>query len=211
MSASPGTESEYSRGSALSRRLITPGWAASGGRSASVRRGRPATFIAVVGTAVVGALVVIAAQFATLYDVKVATSSIPVKTLGTGANHAYAPLPLALLAIVLALAAALLASRPALVGLVALGVATLLIALIGDLPDTHATGLIGSSAGQYVKGASSPSAGLYMETLGAVLLLVGGGVGFLMLTPARPPARREPPSRDRGRPGAPRPPDQPGR
>ena len=51
-----------------------------------------------------------------------------------------------------------------------LGIATLLIALLGDLPDAHATGLIGSSASQYVQGAASPSAGLYLETLGAVLL-----------------------------------------
>ena len=71
-----------------------------------------------------------------------------------------------------------------------LGVATLLIALLGDLPDAHATGLIGSSANQYVQGVSSPSAGLYLETLGAVLLLVSGGVGFLMLGSA--PSRMEP-------------------
>ena len=79
-----------------------------------------------------------------------------------------------------------------------LGIATLLIALLGDLPDAHATGLIGSSASQYVQGAASPSAGLYLETLGAVLLLVSGGVGFLMVAPA--PAAGRSPAGPAGRP-----------
>jgi hypothetical protein len=85
-----------------------------------------------------------------------------------------------------------------------LGIATLLIALLGDLPDAHATGLIGSGGAgglQYLQGASSPSAGLYLETLGAVLLLVSGGVGFLMLGPAPGPA--EPPEPGPGGPPAP--------
>jgi hypothetical protein len=36
-----------------------------------------------------------------------------------------------------------------------------------------------------VEGTASPSAGLYMETLGAIVLLVSGGVGFLLLAPPR--------------------------
>jgi hypothetical protein len=165
-----------------------------------VRDGRRVAFSAVVGTAALGALIVIASQFATLYSVHVATSSVPVKTVGTGANHAYASLPLGLLALVLALAASRLATRSALAGVVVLGVATLLIALLGDLPDTRASGLISAGGAQYLPGASRASAGLYLETLGAVLMLVGGGVGFLMLggSPARraPTAGAEPPARD---------------
>jgi len=61
-----------------------------------------------------------------------------------------------------------------------LGIVTLLIALLGDLPDAHATGLIGSGTAQYVEGTSTSSAGLYMETLGAILLLISGGVGLLL-------------------------------
>ncbi len=60
------------------------------------------------------------------------------------------------------------------------------IAPLGDLPDAHATGLIGSGASQYAEATSNPSAGLYMETLGAVVLLLAGGVGFLLLTSREP-------------------------
>jgi hypothetical protein len=131
--------------------------------------------------AAIGALLVLVAQFIPLYHVHVPTSSAPIKTVGTGANHGWAPVPIALVCFALAAAVYRHGNRTALLGLAVLGVATLLIALLGDLPDAHATGLIGSSANQYVQGVSSPSAGLYLETLGAVLLLVSGGVGFLML------------------------------
>jgi hypothetical protein len=70
-----------------------------------------------------------------------------------------------------------------LAALVALGVATLLIALIGDLPDAHSSGLVGSSANGYVQATSSPSAGLYMETFGAIILILAGGIGLLMSAP----------------------------
>jgi hypothetical protein len=117
--------------------------------------------------------------------VHVATSSASVKTVGTGANHAWAPIPLALLAAVLAYVVWRNESRTALVALALLGIVTLLIALLGDLPDARATGLIVSRASQYAEATSTPSAGLYMETLGAVLLLIGGGAGLLLLAAPR--------------------------
>jgi hypothetical protein len=133
---------------------------------------------------------VLVAQFIPLYHVHVPTSSAPIKTVGTGANHGWAPVPIALVCFALAAAVYRHGNRTALLGLTVLGVATLLIALLGDLPDAHSSGLIGSSASQYVQGVSSASAGLYLETLGAVLLLVSGGVGFLMLGSG--PGRIEP-------------------
>jgi hypothetical protein len=148
--------------------------------------------------AAIGALLVLVAQFIPLYHVHVLTSSAPIKTVGTGANHGWAPVPIALVCFALAAAVYRHGNRTALLGLAVLGVATLLIALLGDLPDAHATGLIGSSANQYVQGISSPSAGLYLETLGAVLLLVSGGVGFLMLGSA--PSRMEPSALGGGEP-----------
>jgi hypothetical protein len=190
VSAPPEAHSEYSRGSEPFRRLARaarrPAETPSEGRPA----GRAAGTGAVVLVALLGALLVLVAQFTSLYHVHVATSSAPIKTVGTGGNHGWAPVPIALACVVLALAVYRYGNRTALLGLVVLGVATLLIALLDDLPDAHSTGLIGSGASTYVQGASSPSAGLYMETLGAVLLVLSGGVGFLMLGsgPARPPA-----------------------
>jgi hypothetical protein len=145
---------------------------------------------AVALIALLGALLIIVSQFTALYQLHSATSSAAIKTVETGANHAWAPIPLALVAIALAYAVYRYGNRPALAGLAVLGIATLLIALLGDLSDAHSSGLIGSSAGGYVEATSSPSAGLYMETLGAVLLLLAGGVGLLMLGPSRPPAGR---------------------
>lgn len=185
MNVPPETNTEYSRGSGASGRLLLPRWQASPGPQSAVsdvpRRPRAAIALG----ALLGALLVIVAQFTALYHLHSATSAAAVRTVGTGGNHAWAPIPLALAAIVLAYAVYRHGSRVALVGLLALGVATLLIALIGDLPDAHSSGLIGSSASGYVQATSSPSAGLYMETLGAVLLLLAGGIGLLMLAPQR--------------------------
>jgi hypothetical protein len=207
VSAPPEAHSEYSRGSGAFRRLFAAysrgargGSAAPDGparaaaeapaRAASREPARAASGEPAAGTAAValvaaiGALLVIVAQFIALYHVRVATSSVAVKTVGTGSNHGWAALPLALVCLALALAVYRHGNRTALLGLSVLGIATLVIALAVDLPDVHATGLIGSSAGQFQRAANSPAAGLYLETLGSVLLLVSGGLGLLMLGPS---------------------------
>jgi hypothetical protein len=186
MSAPPEAHSEYSRGSEAFRRLTRPRRRGALGPAQPGYVDRPAGTGAVVIVAVLGALLVLVAQFIALYHVRVATTSIPIKTVGTGGNHGWAPVPIALVALALAAAVHRYGNRTALLGLAVLGVATLLIALLDDLPDAHSTGLVGSSASTFVQGAASPGVGLYMETLGAVLLLVSGGVGFLMLGQAPP-------------------------
>ncbi len=188
MSAPPEANSEYSRGSAPFERLLARGerteYDPSSARPEPGQNPRSGTSMAttlVALAASLGALLILVAQFTALYHLHSPTSSVPIKTVGTGANHAWAPVPLALLAGVLAFAVYRHQNRAALVALALLGVVVLLIALLGDLPDAHSTGLIGSGASQYVEGSSTPSAGLYMETLGAVLLLLSGGVGLLLL------------------------------
>jgi hypothetical protein len=128
-----------------------------------------------------GAVLLFVAEFTTLFYVHSATSSTPVKSVSTGSHQTYALIPIALVAATLAIAVLRFGSRPALLALGALGVLTLLIALVGDLPDAQATGLIGTPTTHYVTASSTPSAGLYMETFGAVLLLATSGVGFLLL------------------------------
>ena len=188
MSAPPEANSEYSRGSAPFERLLVRGERGksdpSGAHSEPGQNPRSGPGIAttlVVLAASLGALLILVAQFTALYHLHSPTSSASIKTVGTGANHAWAPVPLALLAGVLAFTVYRHQNRAALAALALLGVVVLLIALLGDLPDAHSTGLIGSGAAQYVEGTSTPSAGLYMETLGAVLLLLSGGVGLLLL------------------------------
>jgi hypothetical protein len=184
MSAPPEANTEYSRGSEASQ----PVSAHSDGRRA---RGGNAV-LGVALTAALGALLILVSQFTALYHVHIATSSESIKTVGTGADHAWAPIPIALLAAALAFVLYRKRSRTALIALAVLGIVTLLIALLGDLPDAHATGIVGSGASQYAEGTSTPSAGLYMETLGAILLLISGGVGLLLL--GAPPRPSEPTS-----------------
>jgi hypothetical protein len=186
MSAPPEANTEYSRGSEPFGRLLVRGQRRESARPADVREGPGKTAQAVVIAVLLGALLIVVAQFTELYQLHSATASAPIKTVGTGANHAWAPIPIALLAVVLAFALYRSGNRAALIAIAVLGIVTLLIALLGDLPNAHASGLVGSGASQYAEATSTPSAGLYMETLGAVVLLLAGGVGFLLLSPREP-------------------------
>jgi len=130
-----------------------------------------------------GAVLLTVAEFTTLYDVRTTSGGFLVKSVSTGSNHSYAMIPIALLAALLSFAVFRGASRPALLAIGVLGVLALLIALLGDLPDAHSSGLIGSSATHFQSASSRPSAGFYMETLGALVLLITCVSGFLMLGP----------------------------
>jgi hypothetical protein len=150
---------------------------------------------AVLGGGLLGALLLIVAEFTTLYEVRTDASSGPLKSVGTGPHHAFALVPIALLAAVLAYGASRQRSRPALLAIGTLGLITLLIALIGDLPDAQATGLIRMSS-HFVNASSTPETGMYLETLGAALLLLTCGVGVLLGgPPPRPDRRRTRPPR----------------
>jgi hypothetical protein len=73
----------------------------------------------------------------------------------------------------------------------------LLIGLLGDLPDAQRTGLVRAHAAgrHYLNAHSSPSTGMYLETLGAVIILVAAGFGLLLGQPAAPEhPRRQAPS-----------------
>jgi uncharacterized membrane protein len=134
----------------------------------------------------------VVAEFTTLFTVHVETSSAPIKTVATGPHHSYALLLIAIVVAALAIAVWRDTSRPALLAIGLLGVVALLIALLGDLPDAHASGLAGSSTTRYVDASSTPSAGLYLETLGAVVLVITCGVGFIALGSPQRRAEQQP-------------------
>jgi hypothetical protein len=167
------------------------GTAAQRKAPAPARPGWPV--IAIVACAVLGALLLLLAEFTTLFQVHASNVAGPIKSVSTGSNDSYALIPIALAAGVLAFGFWRTGSRSSLLALGVLGVVVLLIALLGDLPDAHSSGLIGSSSTHYVDASSTPSAGLYLETLGAVLLLIACGCGFLLLgLPARAPSEQSP-------------------
>lgn len=183
MSATRGAKSEYSRGSGGSGRDSGGSEPPFGRRVDQVDRGSGGLIFA---GSLLAALLLIVAEFTALYQVHLATSSIPIKSVSGGSNHTYAMLVIGLAAAVLGYGVWRGGSRLGLLALGVLGVVALVIALAGDLPDAHASGLSGSATHGYVNASSTPSAGLYLETLGAVLLIFTCGLGFLLAGAPRP-------------------------
>ncbi len=191
MSAPPRATNEYSRGSGASggvpgdsERQISRG---SGGvRAAPFGRIGAGIF---AGT-LVGAILLVVAEFTTLYTVHGTNSRAPAVAVRTGSNDSYAFIPIAILVLILAFAVLRAGSRPALLAIGIAGVVAILIALVGDLPDTQRSLLTGCNTGQCVTEAAHASTGMYLETAGAVLLLAVSGLGFLLLGRPLPPPRR---------------------
>ena len=146
-----------------------------------MKRVSPAA-LAVSAGGVLGALLLAVAEFMTLFEVHSSAASAALQTVSAGSHHSYAMIPIALLAVFLTYGVWLTGSRVALLALAVLGV----IALVGDLPDAQTTGLLRSSEASgtgsgLANATSSPAIGLYLETLGGVLLLIAGGLGLLAL------------------------------
>jgi hypothetical protein len=134
----------------------------------------------VLAAGLAGAALLIAADLTTLVEIKVITV---VKERLTGHDqHSWAMAILGVGAIPMAWGAARRQARPAMLGLILLGAVALLIALIGDLPDTRSTGVIGQ---RYEEAAARAGPGFYLEVGGALLLLVAG-VGGLVLGSTKP-------------------------
>jgi hypothetical protein len=152
--------SDYSRGMARSRRGISGASALRAGLAAG---------------AALGALCLVAAKFATVIEIKVGAGSRLVDSdtqLSGWDRHGPALVLIALFALAM-IAGALRGARPAMAAVTALGLAALLIAVIGDVPDLDETGFIGQA---YEDAAAGPAAGFYLETLGGMLLLACGGL-----------------------------------
>ena len=151
--------------------------------------------VVILGGGVAGALVIAVSQFMTLANTKVAGNSVPVDTISVGSEHAFALLPIALVVAALAYGVWRVASRPALLAIGVLGVLSLVIALTADLSYAQKTG-VRSAAGHYVSAANTPAAGLYVETGGAMLLIVTSVCGFVLL--GAPGPRRSAPLPESG-------------
>lgn len=184
----PEADFEYSRGQQLSGDDFDRG---------AGLRGRPGGVysIALLVGGLGGAILLLVAEFTPLLSVHSSLLTAPVRTVNTGSHHGYALIPVAVLAVVFTVIAWRTRSRAALLGLGAMGLVALLIALLGDLPDAQAKGLV-NAAGHLAIATDKPSTGFYLETLGAMVLLLTAA-GGLLLAPA--PVRRPPRAR-RARP-----------
>ena len=144
-----------------------------------------AVSIGLLAAGLLGGILLIAADLSTLVQIKVIT--VVKEDLSGHDQHSWAMALLGVVALPLAWGAARRRARPAMVGLIVLGLVALGIALFGDLPDTRSTGVIGE---RYEEAAAQAGAGFYYETAGGVLLLVAGVGGLLLLGDARKPASR---------------------
>jgi hypothetical protein len=144
--------------------------------------------IALLVLPLVGAGLLIAAEFSTLYEVVVVTAVPEGGSFSAGGHHGYALGVIAVGIVVMTLGAVLGGSRPAAVAVLVLAAAALAIALVVDLPDVDETGLIGRT---YDAAQAEPRSGLYLEIAGGCAALVGGA----LILVARPAPRRRSRSR----------------
>ena len=128
-----------------------------------------------------GAALLAVAEFAPLLHVHTSAHTGALPTVTAGSHHSYALAPVAALAALLMAAGRVPRGRVALLCLGVLGLVSLGIALLGDLPDAQAAGLIRSTTGGLAPADSRPALGLDLETLGGVVLLLTAAGGALLL------------------------------
>lgn len=132
----------------------------------------------IFAVAIAAALLLVAAEFTTLYHIHFSTKTGTTQSVTAGSHNSYATLPIAALAAALGFGIWRTGSRLMLLAVGVLGVIALLIALLHDLPDAHAVGLANNNS---VSATTTPSVGLYLETLGAILLVGTSGLGSLIV------------------------------
>jgi hypothetical protein len=126
-----------------------------------------------------GALLLIVAEFLPLYEIRAITAVPEGGTKSTGAHHGYAQAVIGLALVPMAWGAVRGGSRPAAIAALVLSTGALFVALAIDLPDLNETGLIGRT---YDQAEARPRVGFFVETLGATLALLGS-IGTLVLRP----------------------------
>jgi hypothetical protein len=132
--------------------------------------------LALLAAAVVA---LVAAELATLREIKAVTAVPPGGRTSGGSHHGYALVVIAAAALPMAYGAFRGGSRPAAAALAVLGAVALGIVLIVDLPSLNETGVIGRT---YDLAEAHPSTGFWLELGGAIALLASG----LLLLRSRP-------------------------
>jgi hypothetical protein len=127
------------------------------------------------------AALLVAAEFSTLYEVRVVSAVPEGGRHAAGPHHGYALLPVAAAIAVMAFGAARGGSRAAAAAVVALAAVALFVALAVDLPVTDDTGLIGRT---YDLARADRGAAVALELAGAGLALIAG-LGLLFTRPER--------------------------
>jgi hypothetical protein len=141
-----------------------------------------------------GALLLVVAEFSTLYEVVAMSAVVPGGSSTAGAHHGYALLIVALASLPMAYGAVVGGSRPAAFALVALGAIALFVTLAVDLPAVGDEGLLAQS---YERAKASPRSGFSSNCSARSSC---SGRGWPAPCGARaPPRRRRAAPRRRGR------------
>lgn len=145
-------------------------------RGGAFRAGFPALAplpAALLFAGLAGGLLLVAAELSTVVEVSVEGSVID--RVGGADQHSWAVGLLGVIALALAVAAVVVPSRTAALGLAAIGAVVLVVAFAGDLPDATRTGL----TRDFARASAAPGRGLYLELGGAVLLVGTGMAAFV--------------------------------
>jgi hypothetical protein len=167
----PEADAKYSRGWFAFRRAL-------GRLNGCSERNWRVSPRAVQAVALIGAAALALAEFEPLYRVQTDVGHQVVRSVSAGSHHAYALLPVAVLAALLAGALGR-GGWPVPAALVLLGLAALGITLLGDLPDVHRAGVLGTPATGLRDAHTVAGVALYLETLGAIALLAAGAAGLV--------------------------------
>ena len=182
----PEAEAKYSRGRVALRR------GPNRGNRRSERDWRLAQR-AVQVVALLGAATLVVAELTPLYRVQTDAGHQIVRSVSAGSHHSYALLPMAVLAVLLAGALGR-SGWPVPAALLLLGLAALGITLLGDLPDVHRAGVLGTPATGLHDAHTVAAAALYLEALGAVALLAAGAAGLILGSAVKSPSAQGPPT-----------------
>ena len=137
-------------------------------RPPTERPGR--TRLALVGLAMVAAILLIVSTFLTLFEIS--TGAAPLRTYSGLDHHSIEMLLLGLAVVPMALGT-LRGARPAMAAMAAIGAVVLLVAFTVDLPAALDEGVL---AVTYEGASASPGIGFYVETFAGALLVALGGV-----------------------------------
>ena len=143
------------------------------------------------GLSIVGAVLLVAAEFSTVFEVTVGSLEVVKRDATGGENHGYALLVVAVFGVVLTMLGRRGAGRAAGLGLIALGLVALVVALAVDLPDTRGSGRLPESLA-YEDARARAGEALGLEIAGGALLLAAGALRAWPTMSSSRSARRGP-------------------
>jgi hypothetical protein len=124
-------------------------------------------------TVLLGCLIVLLSQFVTGYTLVDETDSV-IGTTTLFETHGAATTVFALLAAGALVFAIASGSRPAVIAVIGMGIAVIVVFLAIDLPDVGSTGMFNTPGAGNLDATGRASAGLWMELVGAVVIVLGG-------------------------------------